>query len=293
MKLSIALIKTVKITLSLASLMFTACSPTHDNPLLNKKSTSRQVQELLQAPETIVFSDIKRLVLTTRCLDCHGGQETKANVNLVSYDNLTSGLNFKKVVIPFDVRRSELLSTLTASGDRRMPPLDEPQLTDGEKSLLFAWISHGAKNITLAKRPITLKEELQKYFEKPETIDYQIIQKKVFKNQCFKCHSQESELAEDDVLLYSADLTNYQTIFNSFEPVVKKGDIEESALFRSVAIEQSMPLESEGYEPLDSLLVKLLRLWILNCAIESYDPEEEGLISNPKSPDKVRLCEGQ
>ena len=97
-----------------------------------------------------------------------------------------------------------------------------------------------------------------------------------------------------DVLRYSANLTNYQTLFHPALTVVKKGHPEESSIFKSIAIHQSMPPGKEGYDLVPSVLVKLLRLWILNCAVEDKDRvDDERPVSDPENPEKIRLCEDQ
>ena len=274
-----------------------ACEPSHTvvQPPSVPLSTSEKLKELLQKPENINFNHIQSLVLKSHCVSCHNPSKRRGNVDLTSYENLISGLGFKKVVVPFDTKASSLFDTLISSGVRHMPPFKEPQLIAEQKDLIHAWISRGAKRLSssIVQRPPSLKETLQPYFDKPETIDHKVIDEHVFKNHCFKCHSSESPLAEDEVLLFSADLTSYQTLFNSFEPVVVKGQPEKSLIHRSVAIQQTMPPVKAGYDPLDSFLVKLMRLWILNCAIETYDSEEMGLVSNPNSPEKVRFCDNQ
>ena len=67
----------------------------------------------------------------------------------------------------------------------------------------------------------------------------------------------------------------------------------ESKLFHSAAVSQMMPPAKDGYDPLDSLRLKLLRLWILNCAIEDKSAMgTEVLTPDPDNPnEKVRACD--
>lgn len=274
-----------------------SCNSYHEKFSIDGDDTpvSEKVKKLLREPEDISFSDVQTLVLNSHCVSCHSSTRIKGNVDLTSYENLVSGVGFKRVVIPFDVKASSLFSTLISTGARHMPPLEKPQLIKEQKDLIHVWISNGAKHYSssVVQRLPSLKEILQPYFDKPETIDHLVVEEQIFKDNCFKCHSANSELAEEDVLIYSADLTSYETMFSSFEPVVVKGRPDKSFIYRAVAIEQTMPPAKDGYDPLDSLLVKLMRLWILNCAIKAYSSGETGLVSNSKAPDKVRLCEGQ
>lgn len=133
---------------------------------------------------------------------------------------------------------------------------------------------------------------LQGALAAPEKIDYKVVKQMVLGPLCMKCHSEDSPMRDDDAITYSANLTSYASLFNQFTPVVVKGNPPESKLFRSVAITQSMPPAKKGYEPLDSLRIKILRLWILNCAIEDASKREgEQLFPDPEVPDKVRRCD--
>ena len=81
----------------------------------------------------------------------------------------------------------------------------------------------------------------------------------------------------------------------------EKKKIRGSRIYNSIAITQSMPPAyakdaqgntiPSGYEPMDSLRVKLLRLWIINCAIEDYSAlTDDTLLLNPRPSGKVRDC---
>ena len=53
-----------------------------------------------------------------------------------------------------------------------------------------------------------------------------------------------------------------------------------------------MPPAEYGFELLNGLRIKILRLWILNCAIEDYSKMgEEDLLQNEDDLEKVRSCE--
>jgi mono/diheme cytochrome c family protein len=113
------------------------------------------------------------------------------------------------------------------------------------------------------------QRELSGFLAKPETVDYAAVKKHVFEATCLKCHSLNGSNPDRDAIAYSANMTSYQTLFNAFTPVIVKGNPEESALYRAIAIKQSMPPASKGYHPLKEEQVELLRLWILNCAPET------------------------
>ena len=275
------------------------CGPVHDQVDGTSVSQNRNLalKTALAQPETIDFSQVEELVLKDRCVECHNPRDKKDNLDLSSYEVIFSLESQRQTVVPFDPGNSSLVGSVTVpSGRRHMPPADKPQLTQDQIRLVQLWVEHGAKQLAIdtPKKPPTLKEQLQPYFSQPETIDYTTVQNYIFKNQCIKCHSKDFPDVDRDILRYNANLTNYRTIFHPALPVVVKGVPNESKIYKSVSHFQSMPPEKEGYEPLSKWQIKLLRLWILNCAVENHQNVEDDRRNNdPKNPEKVRLCENQ
>lgn len=139
----------------------------------------------------------------------------------------------------------------------------------------------------------TIEEVLAPFFANPETIDYQAVNQHVFSSSCNDCHSRGGSRASSDAIDFGVDLTSYEFIFQSFASTpITKGKPEQSDLFRTVSIQQSMPPTRAGYKLMNPYRAKLLRLWILNCAIETFDPENPGEIGRNRRG-KVRKCEGE
>ena len=244
----------------------------------------------------MTFESIQKFVITPHCIECHGGDDGLGFVNLESYEAAFGQTGLKKTLSAFNPNRSSFYGTLVVeSGSRKMPPANKPQLSEQQIQLVFEWINAGANQFA-SKEPVvrpepepTLSEQLQPYFESPESIDYEVVNSYIFQPYCLSCHSTESSSAIDDAILYGANLTSYESIFNPFVPVVKKGDHHESSVYESVAVNQTMPPIEDGYEVLDANLNRLLRLWILNCAVEEYDSENPGeLIEDLDGVGKVR-----
>ena len=283
--------------LALVIMSSSACHSSHSNDDTGSSSDQQKISQLLESPESLDYTHIKTFVLEKYCSSCHNEKDRKDNINVMNYDALVKGGVTRSIAVPYNANASLIYQSLILpTGRRHMPPLDQPQLQKYQIELVRAWVDNGAKEKSdmVTPTPLKLSEELRVYFENPESIDYSVVQEYVFKNNCTKCHSEHSEQAETEVLANSANLTNYKTIFNRFNPVVVKGVEEESKIFKAVAIRQSMPPVKEGYELLDGNLIKLLRLWISNCAIEDLEViKEDRLEYDPNSPEKVRLCEGQ
>ena len=126
---------------------------------------------------------------------------------------------------------------------------------------------------------------LQSYLDNPETIDYSVIEEHIVQPHCFRCHSQDSPSVDDEAVFY-ADLTSYKDLVNPFLPVLIKGDPKDSSIYKAIAVDSSMPPPPNA--PLTLSLTELMRLWILNCAIETYDPNED---LSPVDSEKIRNCE--
>ncbi len=155
----------------------------------------------------------------------------------------------------------------------------------------------------IGKTDKNLKTDLHFYFENPEKIDYQIIRQEVFEvGKCLDCHSHKGLHPEDNALLFGADMTEYRSLgfLNGIVPGVlitrtkadEKGNLfleNGSKIYESVSAHQSMPPVDRGYSLLDSERIKLLRLWILNCAPETI-PENDNLLELKGSRGKVRIC---
>jgi len=274
--------------------------------------TSISMAAMLQQPESIIFSHVKTLVFKDACMECHTSTASMmSNVALDAYDQVLGLQNGKSVVVPFNPQDSSLYtSLLVKSGSRHMPPFEKPQLTEEQKNLVFLWISKGAKKevTQVVKRPLSLGEVLAPYFTNPEIIDYSVVKLHLFDTGCLDCHSTDGSKANfESAISYGQDMTNYEALFSN-NGVVKdrlidyviqeNGRLKKkkgSRIYRSVGTLQTMPRPKDGYDPVDSRRVKLLRLWIKNCAIESYAEVGEDNLLDSENPlyvnGKVRNCD--
>jgi len=278
-----------------AGLLLAACSPAEHIPKTSLAMSPEDpgLKTVLGKPTAVAFADVQKYVTSKSCTQCHDSVKKTNGVDLSSYAAAMAGSNDRKFVIPKDALNSPMYNVLTAEGKRHMPPLDHPQLSPDQVSLVFMWIDNGAKEFpdSVVVNPGTLKEQLQPYFDHPENIDYGVVKQYVLGVACMKCHSLNGDSPDKDAIMNSADMTSYKSLFSVFTPVVVIGSPENSKIFQAAAITQSMPPTKDGYDPIDSLRVKMLRLWILNCAIEDKTKlPGEVLTPNPDNPEKVRTC---
>ncbi len=306
------------------TLILVACEAEHD-PLPLKPSAANEgqsISRLLENPKNIVFDDVKKLVLNPSCVECHSsnGKKIEAQTNFLTYET-TAGAKkpFKKSFTPYNPTQSSIYKVLLLkSGSLKMPPATRSPLNEDQINLVFQWIQNGAKKeaSTQTPRPPSIAEELAPYFESPQTIDYQVVNKHVFEPKCYKCHSTDSPDHDWQATFYGQDMTTYEDLLgnNGIVPnkLIDSFVLEESApdekgcktqnkikisgsrVYRASVLSQSMPPAKEGYEPVSGLESKLLRLWILNCAIEDYEAikDNDDLIETAieKKESKVRRC---
>jgi hypothetical protein len=87
--------------------------------------------------------DVKPL-LKARCYACHGALKQEAGLRLDTAELARKGGQEGRVLIPGDVKGSELIRRVTAKeDDGRMPPEGQP-LTSGQIGVLSRWIAAGA-----------------------------------------------------------------------------------------------------------------------------------------------------
>ena len=83
--------------------------------------------------------------LAKYCTECHGGNQTKAGVNLTSYDNLMKGSKKKKVVVAGKPDDSALVKTLTGAAKKMPPKSFANQPSKEEIDMIKAWIMAGTR----------------------------------------------------------------------------------------------------------------------------------------------------
>lgn len=94
------------------------------------------------------------------CVSCHGEPRQKGDLRLDSYAAVLQGGRHGAVIVPGNVKASELVTriTLPASDDRAMPPDGKAPLGADDVRVIRLWIATGAspmvKTIKGAPRPV-------------------------------------------------------------------------------------------------------------------------------------------
>jgi mono/diheme cytochrome c family protein/uncharacterized membrane protein len=101
------------------------------------------IQNVQQA---LVYQDVIRPILTSKCYKCHGSNKQKGKLRLDMPDFILKGGKGGKAIIAGNTDESELIKRILLSkeSDDHMPPLEQPQLTKTELDLIHWWVSSGA-----------------------------------------------------------------------------------------------------------------------------------------------------
>lgn len=81
-------------------------------------------------------------ILESRCLNCHGGRETKEGLSVASYGALMAGSDNGPVVVSGDADNSLMVQQLL---NGKMPKRG-PKLTPDQVQLIVDWVNAGALN---------------------------------------------------------------------------------------------------------------------------------------------------
>lgn len=94
------------------------------------------------AAVTVSFANDVMPILQSRCINCHGGQDTKEGLSFASYETLMAGSQNGPVIVPSDPTNSLLIQLIQ---EGKMPKRG-PKLTPDQLQILIDWILAGALN---------------------------------------------------------------------------------------------------------------------------------------------------
>lgn len=121
-----------------ATLVLAACQKADEAPAATSPVSSPSAVAAGFAPVGAIFR--------TNCVGCHGTENPKEGVSLVSYESVMKGGEHGPILVPGDPSKSLLFNLLRGTnGAHFMPPSGTP-LTDAEVKIVEAWIQGGAKS---------------------------------------------------------------------------------------------------------------------------------------------------
>ncbi|MCB0411443.1 MAG: hypothetical protein KDD22_02885 [Bdellovibrionales bacterium] len=226
----------VAILLSVGVIWLTGCG--------NYKEIKKTPENLtIQGKTTdLDFETIKKNILEPMCMSCHTGRHAAfQNYGMVK------------------ASAAEILERVKALGNRRMPPVAEPQLDSQSLAQLEEWIEAGAPQFS---KPIGPAPEEPK----PASVGFEDIRKSIFvPYHCMDCHAQ---------------FRDYNTAKKSALSIL--GSIDSGA----------MPFPRRkglAVEPVTSELKEMLKAWVEQGTPEKVGERPSEVIDRPLEPTWVSL----
>ena len=112
----------------------------------NYSGNGESIATIENVQEAMVYDDVIRPILATKCYSCHGKRKQKGGLRLDERDLILKGGEDGVVVVPGDAGRSELVQRiyLAHENEDHMPPKEKPQPTAAQRDLIKWWIVSGA-----------------------------------------------------------------------------------------------------------------------------------------------------
>ena len=92
---------------------------------------------------TVTYAEHVAPILTKHCAGCHNANDREGDFSLETLQDLQTGLEAGPVVVSGNSEESRLLQLMTGEQEPRMPPEDEPPVSEGDIELIRRWIENG------------------------------------------------------------------------------------------------------------------------------------------------------
>jgi len=148
-----------KISLASSSLVTTiiliiaghqGASITHGDNFLLAPVYKGKMQNKVQLDEAVLFTDMVKPILDTKCVSCHNNKKAKGELVMETPRLLLKGGKNGALWDTTAPNLSLILQRihLPEEEKKHMPPIGKPQLSDQEMAILYNWIKRGA-NFTI------------------------------------------------------------------------------------------------------------------------------------------------
>jgi mono/diheme cytochrome c family protein len=134
------------------------------------------IKPIANAQEAVLYSDVIRPILQTKCYNCHGPNKQKGKLRLDEQSFILKGGKDGAVIVAGNTDESELIKRilLPKEDEDHMPPKEKSQLSQHDIDLIHWWVSGGAgfdkkvkdlpqtekiKPALLALQSVSIKEE--------------------------------------------------------------------------------------------------------------------------------------
>ncbi len=136
----------------------------------NDGSTNVQFEPVADVQEAVVYSDLVKPVLQSKCYSCHGKNKQKGGLRMDDSLKMMEGGKDGVVIHPGNVEKSDLIHRvmLPVDVEDHMPPREKGQLSESQIALLEWWIAKGAdfsKKVKDLEQPEQMKSVLISFQE--------------------------------------------------------------------------------------------------------------------------------
>jgi mono/diheme cytochrome c family protein len=132
------------------------------------KAPDRPQDKAPSAGKPISFINDIAPILKESCFGCHGAKNPKGKLDMTRYETFRKGGTKDDPIVPGKPDESYILDVLTATGKKRMPPIDTGDALPKEKiDLITRWIKEGATLDAGLKPEADLLRELRLRWNPP------------------------------------------------------------------------------------------------------------------------------
>ncbi|HWA32651.1 MAG TPA: c-type cytochrome domain-containing protein, partial [Cyclobacteriaceae bacterium] len=136
----------------------TGASMTYGQQYLNPSNINTESSSEFSSTDKtmLLYADLVKPMLEKKCTSCHGPSRQKAKLRLDAPDFIKRGGEDGEVLNAAFPEEGELWRRimLDPTNDDHMPPIEKPQLSNAEISLIIYWLQNGADfNATLGALP--------------------------------------------------------------------------------------------------------------------------------------------
>jgi uncharacterized membrane protein/mono/diheme cytochrome c family protein len=104
------------------------------------------IKPVANVQEAVLYSDVIKPILQTKCYSCHGANKQKGKLRLDEQNFILKGGKDGPIIIAGNTDESELIKRilLPKEDEDHMPPKEKPQLSKNDMDLFHWWVSSGA-----------------------------------------------------------------------------------------------------------------------------------------------------